>query len=65
MPIVQRQFIERQEHWKEVGSLKTKSMNRPTLTELFLKAQQDHPEVPDFQPFMHSMSIIGAATEAT
>lgn len=65
MPIIQRQFFERQEHWKEVGSMKTKSADRPTLTELFLRAQQEHPEVGDFQPYMHSMSIIGAATEAT
>ncbi|CZR63115.1 uncharacterized protein PAC_13012 [Phialocephala subalpina] len=65
MPIVQRQFFERQEHWKEVGNMKTVAGDRPTLTEMFLKAQQDHPEVQDFQPFMHSMSTIGAATEAT
>lgn len=64
-PIVQRQFFERQEYWKEVGNMKTTSGDRPTLTEMFLRAQQEHPEVPDFQPMIHSMSVIGAASEAT
>lgn len=65
MPIIERQFLERHEYWKEVGSLKTKSMDKPTLMELFLRTQQEHPEVEDFQPSMHSIAIIGAATEAT
>jgi hypothetical protein len=65
LPIVQRQVFERQEYWKEVGGLRTKTMDRPTLTEIFLKAQQEHPEVPEFQPMLHNMSVVGAATEAT
>jgi len=38
-------------------------MDRATMTEMFLRAQQEHPEIPEFQPMTHSMELIGAATE--
>ena len=62
MPIVQRQFFEKQEYWKEA---KGRPKDRETLTDVFLEAQKEHPEVKDFQPMMHSMTVIGAGTEST
>lgn len=60
--IVKRQFFERAEYWKEV---KGRPGDRVNLTDTFLQAQRDHPEIAEFQPMMHSMSILGAGIEAT
>jgi hypothetical protein len=59
-PIIQRQFFERQEYWKEI---KGRPEDRSTLTDLFLLAQQEHPEAADFQPLLQSMSAIGGAVD--
>jgi hypothetical protein len=39
--------------------------DRETLTDVFLRLGKEHPEIEDYQPMMHSMTVIGAATEAT
>ncbi|RFU24689.1 hypothetical protein B7463_g11642, partial [Scytalidium lignicola] len=62
MPILKHQFFERQEHWK---GIKGRPADRDTLNDLFLKTQQEHPEVTDFRPITHSMSVVGAGVEAT
>jgi hypothetical protein len=61
-PIVQRQFFYRQEYWMES---KGRPEDRETLTDVFLRLGKEHPEIEDYQPMMHSMTVIGAATEAT
>ncbi|PVH70068.1 cytochrome P450 [Cadophora sp. DSE1049] len=61
IPLIQQQFA------KKSGELQEKDRlaDRDTMMELFVKTQQKHPENKDFQPFMHSITIIGAGVEAT
>jgi len=61
MAIVVRQFFERQAHWAS----KDRPADRDTVNDVLLKTQQEHPEVPDFSPLVHSTSAIGAGVEAT
>jgi hypothetical protein len=61
MPIVQRQFFERHEYWKE---MKDRPTDRTTLTDILLLIKQDHPEATDYQPLMQSLGVIGAAVES-
>lgn len=56
------QFTKRQQYYQEN---KGRSAQQETLTDNSLRAQDEHPDVREFQPFMHSMSVVGAASEST
>jgi hypothetical protein len=60
--IAYRQFTQRQQYHQEN---KGRPTPRETLTDNFLKAQEENPDVTEFQPFMHTMSVVGAASEST
>ncbi|KAH7391598.1 cytochrome P450 [Cadophora sp. MPI-SDFR-AT-0126] len=54
IPLIQQQFS------KKSGELQEKDRlaDRDTMMELFVKTQQEHPENKDFEPFMHSITVI-------
>ena len=60
--IAYQQFTNRQQYRREN---KGRSGQRETLTDHFLKAQEENPENAEFQPLMHCMSVVGAASEST
>ncbi len=60
--IAYQQFTQRQKYYQEN---KGHSSHWETLTDNFLEAQEENPDVTEFQPFMHSISFVGAASEST
>lgn len=62
LAIMQRQFFERQDHWKD--PLEGRPRDRDTLTDKFIIAQKENPDQKDFVPMMHSLSVMGAAGES-
>ena len=57
-----RMYLERENIYRES---KGRPSDQATLTDAFLKSQDEHPEITDFEPFTHCTSIIGAASDAT
>ena len=60
-PLVHRQFVERQKFWQDTNG---RPSDREMILDVLLRIQKEHPEIPDFQPIMHSFSIIGGASES-
>lgn len=61
LPLFQRQFLERQQFWQDT---KGRPSDREMILDMLLRIQKERPEVPDFEPIMHTFSVIVGASES-
>ena len=60
-PLIERQFGERQKFWQDTSG---RPSDREMILDMFLRAQKEHPEVPDFQPIAHAFGVVGGSSES-